>query len=141
MAQPRVLSASGALSGVDHERFAPNELMHEAVFANVVLTAQDVPQNFATWVKGWGGECRLEVTLTARLLAQKRILVTVNGKLFEGDSEATTDLAEEKEASAIVPRGQPIPFTMTLYNSGFLGGGGDSGTISLTFINTIVEED
>lgn len=135
MAAPRVLVASGTLDGVDHERLAPNELMHQAVFAKVVLTAQDIPQSFATWVKGLGGECRLEVELTAQLLAQKRILVTVNGKLFEGDSEATTSLEAEKTESMVVPKGQPIPFTMVPYNSGVLGGGGDSGTISLPFIN------
>jgi hypothetical protein len=140
MASPRVLVASGALDGVDHERLAPNEMMHEPVFAQVVLTEEDVPQNFATWVKGWGGECRLEVRLTARLLTEKRILATVNGKLFEGDSEATTDLAEEKEESIVVPKGQPIPYTMSLFNSGIAGGGGDSGTISLTLINTLVDD-
>ncbi len=68
-------------------------------------------------------------------------MLVVNGKLVEGDSEATTDLAQEKNEAVVVPKGQPIPFTMRLYNSGILGGGGDSGTISLTFINTIVEED
>ncbi|KAK0610851.1 hypothetical protein B0T14DRAFT_570783 [Immersiella caudata] len=141
MAAPRMLVASGSLDGVDHERFAPNELFHEAVWTKVVLTQQDVPQNFVTWIKSWGGECRLEVRITARLLAERRILVTVNGKLFEGDSESTSDLAEEKTESVVVPRGQPVPFRMSLFNSGILGGGGDSGTIDLTFTNSIAEED
>lgn len=141
MANPRMLVASGALSGVDHERLATNEPMHLPVYAKVVLTETDVPQSFATWSKGWGGECRLEVKLTARLLAENRILVTVNGKLFEGDSEATTELEDEKEESIAIPRSHPISFTMNLYNSGIVGGGGDSGTISLTFINTPVDED
>ncbi|MER2527644.1 MAG: hypothetical protein ABTR07_06930, partial [Candidatus Competibacter denitrificans] len=112
MAIPRVLVASGSLNGVDHERFAPNELMHKAVYAKILLTEEDVPQSFVTWVVGWGGECRLEVELIARLLTEKRVLVTVKGKLFEGDSEATTDLAEEKSESFAVPKGQPIPFEM-----------------------------
>ncbi|KAF7592421.1 hypothetical protein BBP40_000269 [Aspergillus hancockii] len=138
MAAQRVLVASGAISGVDHELLGSNELMHQSVHARVVLTEQDTPQSFASWAKGWGGECYLEVNMTAQLQSNRHILVTVNGKLYEGTDETPTDLEEEKTQMVLVPRGGlPVPFSMQLNNSGF--GGGDSGTISVTFVNTIVE--
>ncbi|KAH7199090.1 uncharacterized protein B0J16DRAFT_331572 [Fusarium flagelliforme] len=113
--------------------------MQAPIFGRVILTQQDVPENFITLKKGWGGECRVEITLTARLLAQQRVLVTVNGKLFEGTDESTGDLEDEQNASAVVPRGGiPVPFSMSLYSSGV--GGGDSATVSLSFTNTVVED-
>src|SRR5688500_3626417 len=107
MAQARQLVASGHLAGVDHERLAPNEMMHLPVYNKIVLTTEEVPQSFATWKQGWGGECRIEVTLTAKLISEKRIIVDMNGKLFEGDSESTTDLAEEKTESFVVVKNLP----------------------------------
>ncbi|KAM5353219.1 hypothetical protein ACJZ2D_016884 [Fusarium nematophilum] len=139
MAAARALVASGNVTGIDHETFGPNESMMAPIFGRVILTQQDVPQNFITLAKGWGGECRVEVTLTARLLSRRHVLVTVNGKLFEGTSESTRELEDEKDASVVVARGGvPVPFSMSLHNSGF--GGGDSATISLVFTNTIVED-
>ncbi|GLA52790.1 hypothetical protein AnigIFM63604_009669 [Aspergillus niger] len=138
MAAPRVLVASGTLSGVDHEIFGSNELMHQSVHVRVVLTEDGIPQSLASWSKGWGGECYLEVNMTAQLQENRHILVTVNGKLFEGTDETPTDLEDEKTQMALVPRGGlPVPFTMQLNSSGF--GGGDSATISVTFVNTIAE--
>jgi hypothetical protein len=141
MPVPRVLVASGSIQGVDHERFAANEVIREFVEFKVILARTDVPSNFANWIKGWGGECRLEFILTASLRTDRGILVDVNGKLFEGDSEATSDLAEEKNTSVFVPKGGTVPFSMNLYNSGSLGGGGDSGSISLTLVNRPAEEE
>ncbi|RFN43543.1 hypothetical protein FIE12Z_12217 [Fusarium flagelliforme] len=139
MAAARALVASGNVTGIDHETFGPNERMQAPIFGRVILTQQDVPENFITLKKGWGGECRVEITLTARLLAQQRVLVTVNGKLFEGTDESTGDLEDEQNASAVVPRGGiPVPFSMSLYSSGV--GGGDSATVSLSFTNTVVED-
>ncbi|KFY24780.1 hypothetical protein V491_02020 [Pseudogymnoascus sp. VKM F-3775] len=139
MAAARALVASGNVTGIDSEIFGPDERVLAPIFGKVVLTEQDIPQNFITLAQGWGGECRVEVTLTARLLSERRVHVTVNGKLFEGDSETTGDLEDEKTASVVVPKGGfPIPLSMSLHNTGF--GGGDSATISLSFTNT-VEED
>ncbi|EWZ78471.1 hypothetical protein FOWG_17293 [Fusarium oxysporum f. sp. lycopersici MN25] len=105
MAAARALVVSGNVTGIDHETFSPNETMQAPIFGRVILTQQDIPENFITLKKGWGGECRVEVTLTARLLAQQRVLVTVNGKLFEGTDESTGDLEDEQNASAVVPKG------------------------------------
>jgi hypothetical protein len=132
-ATPRVLVISGNMSGVDDETFGSNDFLNEPYHDRIVLTQLDVPQNSVPFSKGWGGECRLEVTITARLQSNGSILVIVNGKLFEGDSESTTDLDDEKTQTVFVPRGNlPIPFNMQLIN----GGAGDTGTISLTFTNS-----
>jgi hypothetical protein len=141
MAIPRVLVASGSVEGVDHERLASNELMHEFIQYKVFLSNEDVPSNFATWIKGWGGECRLEFRMTASIVANRGIQVSINGKLFEGDSEATSDLAEEKTEVVLVPKGTSTIHRMNLYNSGALGGGGDSGSITLTLMNRPAEDE
>jgi hypothetical protein len=50
----------------------------------------------------------------------------------------TEDLEDEKNQTALVPRGGlPVPFVMQLNSTGF--GGGDSGTVSLMFVNKIAE--
>jgi hypothetical protein len=141
MASPRVLVASGSIDGVDHERLASNELLHEFIQYRVFLSKEDVPNNFATEMKGWGGECRLEFRLTASLAAKGVIKVVVNGKLFEGDSESTSDLAEEKTEVVFVGKTSPAILNMNLYNSGIAGGGGDSGSIALTLVNQRAEEE
>jgi hypothetical protein len=86
--------------------------MQVPIFGRVILTQQDVPENFTTLEKGWGGECRVEVTLTARLLAQGRVLVTVNRKLFKGTDELTGDLEDEQNASEVVPRGESLSHSL-----------------------------
>lgn len=142
MTNPRVLVASGSIDGVDHERLASNEFLHEFVQYRVFLSKEDVPNNFATWIKGWGGECRLEFRLTASLASKGVIKVVINGKLFEGESESDNDLAEEKTEVVFIGKStSPAIFTMSLFNSGIAGGGGDSGSISLTLTNVRAEEE
>ncbi|KAB8077244.1 hypothetical protein BDV29DRAFT_199206 [Aspergillus leporis] len=137
-AAPRVLVVSGALSGVDDEFFGAHERMHRPVYARVVLSEEEVPQTFFTWSEGWGGECRLEVIITAQLNKNRHIFVTVNGKFYEGTSEATRDLADEQTQSALVPKGGlPIPFSLQFFNREPFGG--DTATISVTFVNVVEE--
>jgi hypothetical protein len=140
MVTPRQLVVSGTISGVDDETWPfSDELMHQSIQARIVLTAQDIPQDLVTFSKGWGGECRLEVTMTAKLQTAGFIRVEVNGKLFEGTSETTDDLEDEKTLTALVPRGGvPVPFTMQLHSKGL--GGGDAGTVNVTFVNSLVDE-
>ncbi|KAJ6100377.1 hypothetical protein N7499_000007 [Penicillium canescens] len=77
--------------------------------------------------------------MTAQLQKNRHILVTVNGKLYEGTDKARTDLEDQKTQIALVPRsGLPVQFSMQLNSSGF--GGGDSATMSVTFVNTTTEE-
>ena len=77
--------------------------------------------------------------MTAKLQTAGFIRVEVNGKLFEGDSETTDDKEDEKTQTALVPRGGvPVPFTMQLHSRGI--GGGDAGTVNVTFVNSLVDE-
>ncbi|KAF7594173.1 hypothetical protein BBP40_010022 [Aspergillus hancockii] len=134
-AASRALVASGALSGVDDEFFSAPERMHRPVYAKVVLS-EEVPQTFFTWSEGWGGECRLDVTVTAQLNKNWHIFVTVNGKFYEGTSEANMDLEDDQTQTALVPKSSvPIPFTLQLFNREPFGG--DTATISLTFVNVV----
>ncbi|RAQ66023.1 hypothetical protein COH20_010274 [Aspergillus flavus] len=134
---PHVLVVSGVLSGVDNEFFGTHERMYRPVYTRVVLS-EDAPQTFFTWPEGWGGECRLEVTITAQLNQNRHIFVTVNGKFYEGTSEATMDLADEQTQSALVPKsGLPIPFSLQFFNREPFGG--DTATISVTFVNVVEE--
>ncbi|KAL2810863.1 hypothetical protein BDW59DRAFT_168088 [Aspergillus cavernicola] len=114
-AAPRVLVVSGALSGVHDEFFGAHERMHRPS-------------------ESWGGECRLEVIITAQLNKNWHIFVTVNEKFYEGTSEATVDLEDEQTQSALVPKGGlPIPFSLQLFNREPFGS--DTATISVTFVN------
>jgi hypothetical protein len=139
----RVLVYSGVLNGVDDETFGPNDLLtNYPVEGKIALTEMDVPQNGQPVSKGWGGECRLEFFLDARLLNDGQVAVNVTGKLFEGTSETTQDLEDEETVSIVVPRfGQgmiTMPFEMRLASNEFTGN--DTGRINLTFANHPIED-
>lgn len=91
----------------------------------------------------WGGECRVEIQLTARVVEGEQIRIEGDVKLFEGTSENTQDLEEEKRVDFLVPkttRNQPLParYDVQLNSRGI--GGGDHAEISFSFTNHIVEE-
>ena len=92
----------------------------------------------------WGGECRVEVDLTARAVGNGQIQVEGTTKLFEGTSEDTEDLAEAKVVTFLVPRNtrhntEAVRHDVQLSNRGF--GGGDHAEIYFTCTNYLVEED
>jgi hypothetical protein len=141
----RNIAVSGVFSGVDHERIGSNETALRPVSPrSIILTSQDVPQDFTVISEGWGGECCAVFTIRATLLAKSNVGVTINGKFYEGDNESPDPSAVEDEKSdfVFVPKGgRPVQFSMNLYNDGTFGGGGDSANIDLTFTNTMVEEE
>ena len=137
----RRIAYSGSFHGVDHERFASNEELYLPVNGAIILTDEDVPQSFAPISLAWGGEVQATFIVTASLFQKNRVGILVNGKLFEGTNE-TGILEDEKNDDLVVPRGgSPVPFTMNLFNDGWLGGGGDSASLSLTFTNNLVEDE
>jgi hypothetical protein len=92
----------------------------------------------------WGGECRVEMRLKARVVDDGRIQIESNCKLFEGDSEDTQDLEHEKGDSFLVGRNTrtnpgATKFDVQLSNRGL--GGGDHAEIGMSFTNTLLEED
>jgi hypothetical protein len=141
----RLISFSGTVHGVDHERIWSNEEITVPVRDQMVLTEVEVPQTFRVMTFGWGGECSAVYTLTAKLLQNNQVEVITNGLLFEGTNESPgprDEAQDDKTESIVVPRkGIPVPFKMRLYNDGALGGGGDLADLDLTFTNTLVEED
>jgi hypothetical protein len=95
-------------------------------------SAMDVPD------VRWGGECRVEVRLTARVVSGNTVQIEGNAKLFEGTSEDTTDQEDEQVVSFTVPKGGVAAHHgIQLRNTGT--GGGDHAEISLSFTNSLVE--
>lgn len=86
----------------------------------------------------WGGECRVEVRLTARVVAGNAVQIEGNAELFEGISEATTNKEDEQVVSFTVPKGGVATHHgIQLRSAGT--GGGDHAEISLSFTNSLVE--
>lgn len=92
----------------------------------------------------WGGECRVEVRVTARAVGRGEIQIEGNAKLFEGTSENTSDLEDEKVVTFLVPRTtgknpNAANHNIQLRNAGV--GGGDHAEIGFSFTNAVLEED
>jgi hypothetical protein len=86
----------------------------------------------------WGGECRVEIRLNAKVVSGNMVQIEGNAKLFEGTSESTTDKEDEQVISFTVPRGGVAAHHgIQLRNSET--GGGDHAEISLSFTNSLVE--
>jgi hypothetical protein len=91
----------------------------------------------------WGGECRVEIDIDARVVDGDQIQIEGNVKLFEGASEDSQDLEEEKRVEFLVPkttksRPEPAHHNVQLTSRGI--GGGDHAEISFSFTNRIGEE-
>lgn len=126
------------IDGVDDETFGANETTHVERTVDTVVNS-DQPISVMSVRHGWGGECRVELELTARLIGTGTVQIEGVAKLFEGTSEDTTDLEEQKGISFIVPKGGiPAHQTIVVSNSGF--GGGDSATIKCSLTNSLIED-
>jgi hypothetical protein len=92
----------------------------------------------------WGGECRVEVRVNARVVDNDQLQVEGNVKLFEGDSENTQDLEEERGVSFLVGRStRGNNFAAAHHNVRLTSrgiGGGDYADIAFSFTNTLAEE-
>ena len=60
----------------------------------------------------WGGECRVEVDLSARLIDIDKVEIWGSVKLFEGTSVHTNDLEDQKDIYLIVPEKEPVEITV-----------------------------
>jgi hypothetical protein len=56
------------------------------------------------YTKGWGGECRIEAKITAKLNFDRSVDVTLSGDLFEGTSESTNDRDGSGSATWRIPK-------------------------------------
>jgi hypothetical protein len=135
----RRLAGTVRVDGTDDENWPEtDEYVHKTFTINMVLdtdqpaTALDIPD-----VK-WGGECRVETRVTARIVKNGVIQVEGTAKLFEGASESSDDLEEEQTITFTVPRGGvPVHHLVQLRSTGV--GGGDHSEIGFSLTNSIVE--
>lgn len=86
----------------------------------------------------WGGECRVEVYLAARLVKPGEVEMRVMAKLFEGTSESTNDLEDQKvrtfRLSYPYTKGQQGPnVSRVIELRNTETGGGDTATINVNF--------
>lgn len=131
----RRLTASAKIFGVDDETFGGDEY-GRAEFTRETILGDSQPQNVLTMECRWGGECRVELTLTGQVLDNSDIRVTGEALLFEGTSENTRDLDGKINFSVLVPKGKNASTTQRVKND---DEGGDYADITITFNNSIVE--
>lgn len=88
----------------------------------------------------WGGECRVELDLTAQVVQKNAVQILGEARLYEGTSENTDDLEDRRQVSFTVPKGgKPVRRQINLRNSGL--GGGDHAEIRITLTNSIWETE
>ena len=80
----------------------------------------------------WGGEVRVEYTITVRLLVNNTIDVQVQGTLYEGTSEDTSDLDGQGGLTFQAGVGQTSGATLTITNT---DEDDDAGVLSISVKN------
>jgi len=136
----RRLAGIVRIDGTDDEIWPQsNEVIHRSFAIDITLdegvpaTALDIPD------VRWGGECRVEVRVTARYVNGGRVQVEGIAELFEGSSENTNDREDRQTITFLVPRGgRPVHHRTQLRNRGI--GGGDHAEIEFSLTNSLVEE-
>ena len=78
--------------GRDYEDFGDDEIENPGPEYFELELGPDKPINSAGRTYKWGGEVRVEYTITVRLLVNNTIDVQVQGTLYEGTGEDTDDL-------------------------------------------------
>jgi len=112
----RKLNISGHMKLQDYENYAANEVKTKS-FANSTTLDDDHLEEVIEVVEGVGGEVRGELTINAQLLSNNRIKVWISIWLFEGTSEATSDLDGERHSNFLVRAGQTVSKTYMVYNT------------------------
>jgi hypothetical protein len=141
----RVLAGIISINGTDDESwpFSDEKVSTSRVIQGVYLDLNQPAVRLNVKPVRWGGECRVEIEVDARVVSGDQIQIEGNVQLFEGVSENTEDLEEEKRVVFLVPRttkNQPNPahHNVQLVSRGF--GGGDHAEITFSFTNRIAEE-
>jgi hypothetical protein len=133
----RRIAGTVIVDGTDDEIF-DDETVHRQVTLVTTLDEGLPAQSLEISDVKWGGECRVELDLTAKAQASGVVQIEGKARLYEGVTEDTTDLAEEKIFTFNVPKGgEPAFHNVQVSNSGF--GGGDHAEIALAFTNSLVE--
>lgn len=93
------------IDGTDHEFLWPDEHGHQETTVDQPLETGQGPIALRVPHLKFGGEVRIELQLTAEAQADSTVLVSGAAKLYEGTSERTTDLDDEKRVIVKVPKG------------------------------------
>jgi hypothetical protein len=112
----RKLNLAGYMKLQDYETFGANEVK-TAPFNESITLDDDQLEEVLEIVKGVGGEVRGEVLIEAQLLSRDRIRVWVSIWLFEGTSEATSDLDGERHSNFILHKDHTVSKTYMVYNT------------------------
>jgi hypothetical protein len=141
----RQLTGTVRIQGTDDENFPDSdEHIDKTTTLGLVLDADQPAVTLDIPHARWGGECRVEIQVNARIVGGGAIQVEGQARLYEGDSESNMDLEDTKQVAFLVPRNTKNNLRATrhfvqLVNAGL--GGGDHAEITFDFYNTIVEED
>lgn len=119
--------------GRDEETFGDDEIMNPAAEYYELELGPDKPVNSMSRTYHWGGEMRVEYSITLRLLVNNVIDVEVLGKLYEGTSEDTEDLDGQGGISFQAGVGQTTGSTLTITNTD--EDAGDGGVLNISVKN------
>ncbi|MGL4438909.1 MAG: LGFP repeat-containing protein [Bosea sp. (in: a-proteobacteria)] len=100
----------------DEENFGSDEFATRGAENEAVLTSRH-PTELMKMAERMGGEIRVEIALTGTVLPGGDVRVTGTAKLFEGTSEATTDLDGQENLSFLVPAGDTVSPRFSVTNT------------------------
>ncbi|MYV72332.1 hypothetical protein GT043_41795 [Streptomyces sp. SID2131] len=151
----RTLKGSVKVDGKDAEDIGSDEFIHETRLigetgmgeGRVLIENQDTLIPEVRTFK-WGGECRVEVDMHARLLPKvptgQTIHVWGEARFYEGDSEDTDELEDRRGFAFDVPRtpggSPPITFPVPLKNPALIGAD-DWAQVNFALFNEREPED
>jgi hypothetical protein len=141
----RQLTGNVRITGTDDENWPEtDERIDVTTPVSLTLDSDQPAVNLDIPHVRWGGECRVEVQVSARTVGDGAIQVEGEARLYEGNSENTTDLEDRKSLVFSVPRNtrsntRAARHFVQLVNAG--AGGGDHAEITFNFFNTIVEDE
>jgi hypothetical protein len=104
--QYRLVEIDAFMEFRDDEDFDPDETSLDSKIWRLPVQPGDIEET-VSYTKGWGGECRIEANITAKLNFDRSIDVTISGKLFEETSEnpeENQDLDGQGSATWTIPK-------------------------------------
>jgi hypothetical protein len=141
----RLLQGSVRVEGVDHEDFTDNEHPRDKLRDFQLFLVEGQPeQTIEVRPVSWGGECRVEVELNARALADGTARIGGQARFFEGASETTGELEDTRSIDFAVPPTTPAtpPRQHHVHLRNFVDvGAEDTADVFLTVTNSRVDVD
>jgi hypothetical protein len=106
--QYRLVKINAFISFSDYESVGKNERDEDSKIWELDVNPWKT-YNSQYYERGWGGECRVEATISAKLNFDRSVTVTLSADLFEGTSEDTNERGGRKSHTwPPIPKGQTI---------------------------------